>query len=82
MNAYFKTLGSNQPEFLVNLPVYSVRSVFNLFNKASLGILTVPGPGLQEQEVTNWCVVPELAWVVAPRSLSIDEQDPWGFLSS
>lgn len=53
MNAYFKTLGSNQPEFLVNLPVYSVRSVFNVFNKASLGILTVPGPGLQEQEVTN-----------------------------
>lgn len=46
MNAYFKILGSNQPECLVNLPVYSARSIFNFFNESSVGIFTVPGPGL------------------------------------
>lgn len=50
INAYFKTLGNNQPRFLVNLPIYSACSFFNLFNKPSVGILTVPGSGSQEQE--------------------------------
>lgn len=53
IKAYFKTLGSNQPEFLVNLSVYDACSFFNLFNKSSVGILTVSGPRLQEQEVTS-----------------------------
>lgn len=60
MNTYFKTLGRKNISagVLMNSSVYSGCSFFNLFNKPLIGVLTVPGPRVQEEEVTSRCVGP------------------------